>query len=322
MGAARAHRGRRGRAPGRRARDFPSAAHARPGGFLGGGALYRHRIPAGVLSALPRLRQVLPAVGAGALSQPATGEFFGRGPVRDVSSAARLAEAAGCGRNAIVSANSPRTPLGGPSAPPGTLRNLLCCFRVTSMAARNRAVYPSTFGRVWAALDPERLPKAAFPVLPKLRELVPYLSAGALLGDEDRDRVLRAAPDVSAIRHFRSVIAVTGLAFEARIAGGVTVISDGLRTGATLKAEIERGSRGVISFGIAGGLAPHLPPGQWVVASAIVSDRARLTTAPGRSSSTWNPIWLRGSRPPTACRSRRVGSSSIRRTATFPQPHC
>src|SRR6266571_3707512 len=33
------------------------------------------------------------------------------------------------------------------------------------------------------------------------------------------------------------------------------------------------------------------------------------------------PIWLRGSRPPTACRSRRVGSSSIRRTATRSEEH-
>src|SRR5207253_9235828 len=130
-----------------------------------------------------------------------------------------------------------------------------------------RPTYPSTFARLWAVLDPERLPKGILPVLPKLWE--PCVRAQS--GDEDRDRVLRGAPDVSAIRHFRSVIAVTGLAFEARIAGGVTVISDGLRTGASLKAEIERGSRGVISFGIAGGLAPHLPPGQWVVASARVS---------------------------------------------------
>src|SRR5262249_41292847 len=60
----------------------------------------------------------------------------------------------------------------------------------------------------------------------------------------------------------------------------VTVISDGLRTGATLRAEIERGSRGIISFGIAGGLVPRMSPGQWVVASAIVSDAGRQGTDP------------------------------------------
>jgi len=103
---------------------------------------------------------------------------------------------------------------------------------------------------------------------------------GALTGDADRDRVRRGACDVSAIHHFRSVVAVTGLAFEARIAGGVTVISDGLRTGATLRAEIERGSRGIISFGIAGGLAPRMAPGQWVVASTIVSNAGRHATDP------------------------------------------
>jgi adenosylhomocysteine nucleosidase len=140
------------------------------------------------------------------------------------------------------------------------------------------ATYPSTFGRVWAALDRERLPKGILPVLPRLWELVPYLGAGALSGDAHRDRLLSGARDVSAIRHFRSVVAVTGLAFEARIAGCVTVISDGLRTGATLSAEIERGSRGIISFGIAGGLAPHLPAGQWVVASDIISEDDRHTT--------------------------------------------
>jgi len=96
---------------------------------------------------------------------------------------------------------------------------------------------------------------------------------GALPEDEDREGALRRLGDVSAARHIRSVVAVTGLAFEARIAGGVTVISDGHRTAAILRAAIARGSRGIISFGIAGGLAPDLAPGQWVVASAVVSDR-------------------------------------------------
>jgi adenosylhomocysteine nucleosidase len=211
-----------------------------------------------------------------------------------------------CGRNAIVGANSTSRRWGGGRVrlePPGI------CYVPTSVASMaaikqnrwgrssrcwgaDRPAHRRSFRRAWAArdcerlskiwatLDPDRLPKAIFPVLPKLRELVPYLSVGALYGDADRNRILRGAHDVSAIGRFRSVVTVTGLAFEARIAGGVTVISDGVRTGATLKAEIERGSRGVISFGIAGGLAPHLAPGQWVVASAIVSDRDRHVTDP------------------------------------------
>jgi hopanoid-associated phosphorylase len=70
----------------------------------------------------------------------------------------------------------------------------------------------------------------------------------------------------------RSVIAVTGLAFEAKIAGGATVVSDGMRTADIIRAAITRGSRGIISFGIGGGLAPDLVPGEWVVASAVAAE--------------------------------------------------
>ena len=98
----------------------------------------------------------------------------------------------------------------------------------------------------------------------------PHSSSGAGAGD----RSVREGYDLGAVE-VRSVVAVTGLAFEARIAGGVTVVGDGLRTGGNLQAEIQRGSCGVISFGIAGGLAPQLMPGQWVVASAVISDRDR-----------------------------------------------
>ena len=129
----------------------------------------------------------------------------------------------------------------------------------------------------WIALDRERLRKAIFPVLAKLRD---YSGSGALYGYADSGGTRHGVHNVDAMRHFGSVVAVTGLAFEARIAGGVTVVSDGVRTEATLRAAIERGSRGVISFGIAGGLAPHLLPGQWVVASAIVSDQGRHPTDP------------------------------------------
>jgi adenosylhomocysteine nucleosidase len=152
-----------------------------------------------------------------------------------------------------------------------------CRHRRNALRGRRAAdgvVPPRWVGGVWAGVDEHWLHKGISPVLPKLWELVPYLGVGAQ-PDEEGGCVLRGAHDMSAMRHIRSVITVTGLAFEARIAGGVTVISDGLRTGATLQAEIERGSRGVISFGIAGGLAPNLLPGQWVVASAIVSDHER-----------------------------------------------
>jgi hypothetical protein len=57
------------------------------------------------------------------------------------------------------------------------------------------------------------------------------------------------------------VVAVTGLGFEARIAGSAAVIDCGLRNSALLRAIVARGCRGIISFGVAGGLAPGLPPG-------------------------------------------------------------
>src|SRR6476661_10828905 len=68
------------------------------------------------------------------------------------------------------------------------------------------------------------------------------------------------------------VVAVTCLALEAGIARGpgVSVLCNqgsGLR--AALRAAIEHGASGIISFGIAGGLAPHLGAGDWVVASGV-----------------------------------------------------
>jgi hopanoid-associated phosphorylase len=102
---------------------------------------------------------------------------------------------------------------------------------------------------------------------------LPYSCVGTRPADDNKEGVLRRLGDVSVVRHLQSVIAVTGLAFEAKIAGGVAVVRDGRRTVATLNAAIERGGRGIMSFGIAGGLAPGLRPGQWVVASRVISER-------------------------------------------------
>ena len=75
------------------------------------------------------------------------------------------------------------------------------------------------------------------------------------------------------------VIAVTGLAFEARIAAGEGVIVIHGRDERRMIAELERavasGASGIVSFGTAGGLAPHLAPGDWIVAEAIVTDAQR-----------------------------------------------
>lgn len=77
------------------------------------------------------------------------------------------------------------------------------------------------------------------------------------------------------------VVAVTCLKLEAGIARGpgVSVIcnqSAGLR--AALGAAIARGASGIISFGIAGGLAPGLAAGDWVVASGVRSGKKVLAT--------------------------------------------
>jgi uridine phosphorylase len=59
---------------------------------------------------------------------------------------------------------------------------------------------------------------------------------------------------------------------EARIAlgPGVAVICNhASKLVASLEAAAKRGAAGIISFGIAGGLAPHLAAGDWVVASGV-----------------------------------------------------
>jgi len=77
-----------------------------------------------------------------------------------------------------------------------------------------------------------------------------------------------------------AVIAVTGLAFEARVAQGRgvrTVIGGGdtRRLAVELERELARGARAIMSFGIAGGLAPSVRCGAWVIASAVVTPNER-----------------------------------------------
>lgn len=71
------------------------------------------------------------------------------------------------------------------------------------------------------------------------------------------------------------MIVVVGLAFEARIAAasGLQVIcgGDGRNLRPALHEAMTVGCRGLISFGVAGGLAPELEPGACIVASGVVS---------------------------------------------------
>ena len=69
------------------------------------------------------------------------------------------------------------------------------------------------------------------------------------------------------------VLVVTGLAFEARIAGGGNAVRTCCGQGAHLRAAMaeagEGDCRGVISFGIAGGLDPALGPGAILVGTEV-----------------------------------------------------
>jgi adenosylhomocysteine nucleosidase len=70
----------------------------------------------------------------------------------------------------------------------------------------------------------------------------------------------------------RGIVAVTSLALEARIAlgPGVSVICcQGSYLATALESAIEGGVSGIISFGVAGGLAHSLVEGDWVAASAV-----------------------------------------------------
>lgn len=92
----------------------------------------------------------------------------------------------------------------------------------------------------------------------------------------DTDDSLRVADAAAVETHRRLVIAFVGLAFEAKIAEapGVQVVcrTAGSRLEAIADNAVRQGYRGMISFGVAGGLASHLRAGDWVVASAIHED--------------------------------------------------
>jgi len=79
-----------------------------------------------------------------------------------------------------------------------------------------------------------------------------------------------------------SIVAVVGLAFEARIAAraGTHVVcsGDGRTLAVALDRAIGRDCRGLVSFGVAGGLSPELGCGTCVVGSAILSQTTRYAT--------------------------------------------
>jgi hopanoid-associated phosphorylase len=76
------------------------------------------------------------------------------------------------------------------------------------------------------------------------------------------------------------MIVVVGLEFEARIAVGpgtrVICGGDGRNLAADLMRAITPDCERLVSFGVAGGLAPELRPGDCVVGTAVLSDRGRI----------------------------------------------
>src|SRR5919197_853335 len=80
------------------------------------------------------------------------------------------------------------------------------------------------------------------------------------------------------------LVAFTCLSLEARIAlgPGVAVICNhASQLVASLEAAAKRGAAGIISFGIAGGLAPDLAAGDWVVASGVRTQQGHFPTDRG-----------------------------------------
>jgi hopanoid-associated phosphorylase len=94
---------------------------------------------------------------------------------------------------------------------------------------------------------------------------------------------------MNAIFDIRPVLAAAGLGFEARIAQGpgVKVIYGQRREAylAGLHSHAKSGVSGIISIGVAGGLSPHLAPGDVVVASAIVGAHGIRRPCPDWSKS-------------------------------------
>ncbi len=84
------------------------------------------------------------------------------------------------------------------------------------------------------------------------------------------------------------VLAVAGMAFEARIAKGPGVEAVFAARADLLERAISealaRGCSGIISFGTAGGLAPDLNPGTVIIASAVSGPLGNIETDPDWSA--------------------------------------
>jgi hopanoid-associated phosphorylase len=77
-----------------------------------------------------------------------------------------------------------------------------------------------------------------------------------------------------------AIVAVSGLAREARIAAGpgvraIAAAGDQRRLAHLIEHEVARGARGIMSFGIAGGLDESIGAGTWLIGRAIITTESR-----------------------------------------------
>src|SRR5262249_44303722 len=140
-----------------------------------------------------------------------------------------------------------------------------------------------------ATLYGNGLSSSVLPALPWISEVFPTVGAGAVPQSEEhqqqggrgRDVNLGAGDDSSGGRvDPRPILIVTGLLQEARIAAGpgmavVCSSSDPQQLRALLTVFDPETIRGVISFGVAGGLDPSLKSGDVVVATEVMAGSAR-----------------------------------------------
>jgi adenosylhomocysteine nucleosidase len=104
------------------------------------------------------------------------------------------------------------------------------------------------------------------------------------------------------------ILAATGLQRERRIVAGPDI--EAFASGgdaARLEAVLDRlagSASGIISIGIAGGLAPGLPVGQWIVADAVLVDGEPTPTDPAWTSRM-------AARLPEAARGLLLGANAI-----------
>jgi adenosylhomocysteine nucleosidase len=105
--------------------------------------------------------------------------------------------------------------------------------------------------------------------------------AERLLGEGENTHQA-AAPSLTLEPPHHRVIAFVGMPFEARIAAGPGVVVFSRESRHELIAAAENaarhGYRGIVSFGVAGGLTSSLRPGDWVVASSVVDSQTSNVT--------------------------------------------